>query len=159
VTALRIGVVSDTHGNCSLLEHVIDSRPDITGWVHCGDGVHDLEVLCEVARSRCQRVAGNMDPPGSGMDLCTFERGDVRFLVVHGHRQQVHFDLQRLVDEAHRHDARVVLYGHTHQALHRLDEGIHLFNPGSLARHEARRTFGVVEMDGRRQLTFEHIEV
>jgi len=89
-------------------------------------------------------VSGNCDSPQWAPRVREVERLGWRVLVVHGDRFGVHLGHQGLLDEAHRRDAQLVCYGHTHHALHAVDEGVHLLNPGSLARGERRGSFARV---------------
>jgi putative phosphoesterase len=128
--------------------------------VHCGDGCRDLDPERFDVQVACESVAGNCDSPAWGQPVCEFERVGVRFMVVHGHRFGIHFDdFQALVDEAHRRDVQVVLFGHTHRPLYRVDEGIHLFNPGTLQRGHERPSYGRIQVGPDGQLAFEHVEL
>lgn len=166
---LSIGVLSDSHGNVALVRRVLRREAQVSRWVHCGDGCRDLErALCadpaEGGVVDCApgnpapillAVAGNCDSPSWAPRECLFEVQGTRFLVFHGDRQQVQLDFQKAVDEAHRKDAQVVLYGHTHRADYRLDEGIHLFNPGSLQRGDHEASYGRITLRHERAPLFE----
>ena len=52
-------------------------------------------------------------------------------MITHGHRYSVKYQLDSLLNAAYFQQANLVLFGHTHRALHTVVEGIHLVNPGS----------------------------
>ena len=166
---LSIGVLSDSHGNVDLVRRVLRWESRVTRWVRCGDGCRDLARALAVAPAEgaapaggpedaaplLVAVSGNCDSPTWAPRECVFEASGTRFLVIHGDRQHVQLDFQKAVDEAHRAGAHVVLYGHTHRADYRVDEGIHLFNPGSLQRGGRALSYGRVTLRHGRAPRFE----
>ncbi len=166
---LVLGVVSDSHGNLPLLRRVIQREAAISHWTHCGDGCRDLLRALEREQDAdapapsdgqgLAAVSGNCDSPTWAPRECLFDLLGTRFLVLHGDRQRVQLDMQGAVDEAHRWDAQVVLYGHTHRADYAVDEGIHLFNPGCLERGSAYASYGRVHLTEGEALRFEILRV
>ena len=55
-------------------------------------------------------------------------------MLVHGHRQGVKEDLERLYFTALEAGADLVLFGHTHRALHEQEGKVEFLNPGSIGR-------------------------
>ena len=81
-------------------------------------------------------VAGNNDYRTSCPDEMDITLDGCRFFLSHGHRmtlRQERAPLRRLLGEALRHRARVVVFGHTHRPMIRRFLGIWFINPGSLA--------------------------
>jgi uncharacterized protein len=162
---ISIGVMSDSHGNVALVRQILRREALLTYWVHCGDGCRDLDhawvaetggiTVDASPKHTLVAVSGNCDSPVWAPRESVFEALGTRFLVFHGDRLRVQLDLQGAVDEAHRHDAQVVLYGHTHRADYRVDEGVHLFNPGSLQRGQDGASYGRITVAPGKALRFE----
>jgi uncharacterized protein len=139
---MRIIVVSDTHQNTALLgqsvrQAIADGPIDV--FLHCGDGVRDLEcvesdLLQKNPRIRIFAVRGNCDlgafpyPVSELIDL-----NGVRAFVTHGHLYQVKHGLGQLARAARELNAALAFFGHTHQAAIAQKHGVTLINPGSLA--------------------------
>ena len=58
--------------------------------------------------------------------------GDENFVIVHGHRHQVKFSFDSLMELAKNNDAHIVFYGHTHIAKVDKQDNIYFINPGSI---------------------------
>lgn len=118
---LRIGVLSDTHGE--LDPAVLEVFAGVDHIIHAGDigspGILlDLEALAPVTA-----VLGNMDHPSPGLRLRDVERvefGGVRFLVTH-----------RPVRAPLAGTAHVIVTGHTHRPRIQEEDGVLYVNPGS----------------------------
>ncbi len=145
-------VVSDTHGRALALKEVIARESPLDLVIHLGDLGSDLAGTGYQGNSLA--VRGNADrdlkaPLERLMDL----EGH-RVLMLHGHRYEVKWGLDRLYYRGLEKGADIVLFGHTHQAfLYRGDEVI-LFNPGSLSlpRDQARGSYGLLVFQGEKVL-------
>lgn len=125
VRPLRIGVISDTHGEVP--DSVLEALAGVDAIVHagdCGTG-HVLDILGTVAPVTA--VCGNCDVPGSLP--CPFavnvEFGGVRFVIAHRER-----DLAGSMDPV-RAGARIAITGHSHVAAIGERDGVLWVNPGS----------------------------
>ena len=129
---MRILIVSDTHGRHDKFEKALEKAGKIDLMIHLGD-IQDEEDYMENA-SGCPvcMVAGNND---YFSDL-PYERTEViggkKMFLTHGHSYAVHSGLRRLAEEGKRHQAEVVLFGHTHVPCVEEQEVILFVNPGSL---------------------------
>lgn len=130
--ALRIAVLSDTHGNYPLAVRILDRLPGLSGIVHLGDNIQDAEAI-ELALSRpVTRVAGNCDPASEGARELLLPVNDSTLFLTHGDRYSVKLGLERLFRRVAGEGIGVVLYGHTHvPSIMELDR-ILFVNPGSL---------------------------
>lgn len=140
----RLLVVSDTHGDRRALQAAIDAQHEAALLVHLGDGAGDLTAISEFITVRTFQVSGNCDFSSPFPDDAEFRFGGQLFFAAHGHRYGVKHDLYRFSCAAHSRNARVALFGHTHQALTLYDDGLYLINPGSLG-HAG--TYATVDVD------------
>jgi putative phosphoesterase len=133
---VRIGIISDTH---------IPSRaPQLPAFVsrafagvelilHAGD-INDYSVLRALsAIAPTEAVAGNTDPPGMVEALGTellLDLAGFRIGLTHGHLGRGQTSLDRAFN-TFRGKADVVVFGHSHQPLKAVKQGVLLINPGS----------------------------
>lgn len=121
----RIGLISDTHGQ--LRSGVHDALSGVELILHAGD-VGGRDILDELRIiAPVHAVEGNTDPPGQYDQEFFIEVGGVRIHVSHGHELGAPTP-KRL---AAAYDAKVIVYGHTHQQLvTQLDDQL-IVNPGA----------------------------
>jgi putative phosphoesterase len=132
---MRVLVISDTHGDQHSLRRVIDSQPKAKIIFHLGDGAREAEALADEYPERefCA-VRGNCD-----FGYSTYPDTDIKIVnnrkifYTHGHRYEVKNDLYRIVCAARERQADILLFGHTHQPLCEYQDGLYIFNPGSLS--------------------------
>ena len=58
---MKIGIVSDTHGQADKLLKLVQEHPEIDYWLHAGDGASDCEVVRQKTKAEIFTVAGNCD--------------------------------------------------------------------------------------------------
>jgi len=127
---MRIVVCSDSHGDVQKLMLAMDQQPNAGAYVFLGDGIRDAEIL----RSRGKPavfVKGNCD----GLPCPVYETltlAGKTILCTHGHHDQVKFGLDILLYRARERGVDICLFGHTHVPYIGYEEGVHLFNPGSI---------------------------
>ena len=129
--AMKILVIGDTHGKLNKVREIWKKLTDIDLIAHTGDHYSDAQILAEEFHVPVAAVGGNCDSNGPGKEIIETEYG--RILLVHGHRDNVKWDLNSLKYRAMEEGCRAVFFGHTHQALHIEDDGIHFVNPGSIS--------------------------
>ena len=130
---MNVLVFADSHGDVDAMEAVTARwRPDQV--LHLGDHFSDMVKLhLRFPEIPMQGVRGNCDPSGSPESL-RLTLGGKRLLLVHGHRQGVKEDLERLYFTALEAKADLVLFGHTHRSLHEWEGAVEFLNPGSIGR-------------------------
>lgn len=155
---MRILIVSDTHGRHDKFDRVLDKVGKIDLMIHLGD-FQDEEDYMEIA-SGCSvcMVAGNND---YFSDL-PYERTEViggkRMFLTHGHSYAVHGGVGRLAEEGRKHQAEVVMFGHTHVPCVEEADGMLFVNPGSLtySRQEGHKpSYAIMEIDGTGKINVE----
>lgn len=151
---MKILVLSDSHGKEEYLYTTVYEHLDSDVIIHLGDGERDMDVLRDlpaVQRKRIIQVAGNCDY-ASQLPTTTFETiGGYKFYITHGHMQHVKMGYDLITLDAKKQKRQVVLFGHTHQPYFSEENGIYLFNPGSLYRGE----YGIISVVDT-ELTFHH---
>ncbi len=128
---MRIGVLSDSHGNLALVKRVVAEMGPVDLLLHAGDYYEDSSRLAQDG-VRVIGVLGNCDYRVDGPPERLIQVGGKRLLLTHGHRYRVKQDFRALLARARELGANVVVFGHTHRAeAFWLGETL-FFNPGSL---------------------------
>lgn len=148
---MRIGIVSDSHGNIDVFEDMlaVPGAAEAELWLHAGDFAPDADVLEEMSGRRVARVLGNCDFFVDGVhDETVVEVAGHRIFLTHGHLFNVRFDTAMLAAAARETGADIAVYGHTHIALEEYGD-VTVLNPGSIARprDERRGSFMLVELN------------
>lgn len=140
---MKLAVFSDTHGRTDgMLRAIRAVNPDAV--FHLGDYERDTRCVRAAfpALLLCS-VSGNCDARSENTDTAVFTLGGVRIFASHGDRYGVKFSLDPLLNAGYFSNAGLILFGHTHVAMHEELESTHILNPGS-AGLGARCTFGLV---------------
>lgn len=133
---VRIGVVSDSHGNFRNIGRVRNEFGRLDWFLHAGDHLRDAARIATnlgVDPSRVRAVAGNCDVPTTQPEEITVEIEGVKIYMAHGHLHGVKSNPQRLYYRAQELGARVAIFGHSHVPLLADINGVLLFNPGSIS--------------------------
>lgn len=130
---MRILVMSDSHGRAGNVCEAIEKHPEADAVVFLGDGERDFETAeFLLDGKRVVKVAGNCDFY-SDLPFCQIVTlGGKRIYCTHGHVESVKFGIGNLISRARAEKADIVLYGHTHEGVSAFEDGLHIFNPGSL---------------------------
>jgi uncharacterized protein len=163
--SLRLAVVADTHSapHVDALRQISELAPDAI--VHGGD-IGDLRVLDVLGKiAPTFAVRGNIDvhaaevPDRMTIDLMQHDESILRILLMHiaVYGPRLRADAARLARE---HSARMVFCGHSHVPFIGKDQGLAMFNPGSIGprRFGLPLVFGVFELrDNKVQM--HHVDV
>ncbi len=148
---MKILVLSDSHAALQFMRLCIEKiNPDQV--VHLGDHYDDGQAMAEqYPNIRFHQVPGNCDryrcDPHQPEILC-YDIAGVRTYMTHGHKHFVKSGDYRLVAEARLADAKLILYGHTHQAAcYRTEDGIWVLNPGTCGSFGG--SVGLVEVENK----------
>lgn len=129
---MRILVLSDAHGNINYIKRAIESESEAQKIFYLGDGANDLLRLKEnYPNKEFIILKGNNDVGGFLEVYSGFLNGH-KIIAVHGHKQYVKYNLDRLYFLALENEAKIVLYGHTHNPDITYQNGIYFLNPGAL---------------------------
>ncbi|WP_425060400.1 Putative metallophosphoesterase MG207 [Sporomusa carbonis] len=128
---MRIGVVSDSHGDVKVLKHVVTVAGPVDSWLHAGDYCQDGWHLEKLTGLPVTAVAGNCDRQTSALADEYVELAGKTIWLTHGHRHNVKYGVNELVWWGKQYGVSIVIFGHTHIPYNRWHDGILLFNPGS----------------------------
>lgn len=130
--SVRFAVVADTHSqpHAQTAARIRELAPDAI--LHGGD-IGELSVLDDLATlAPVHAVRGNIDTHARDLpDVLVLEVGDLRILLTHiaVYGPKLRSEVARL---ARAEGARLVVCGHSHVPFIGIDQGITLFNPGSI---------------------------
>lgn len=147
---MRIGIMSDTHGNWDAVDYAVARAQDVALWIHAGDCTPDTEYLKELVDVPVFGVAGNCDFPSEEFpEDRILDVAGHRFFLTHGHNYSVRYSPELLFNAARMQSADIIVYGHTHVAEFIVDDGIYALNPGSASRprDEKRPSFMIVDLE------------
>ena len=141
---MRILVASDTHHDKNSLYQAILSQPTAQVVIHLGDGADEAEEMRYAFPDRMfLQVRGNCDWGSSLPVVGEITLEGKKIMYTHGHAYQVKYGTYDLISAARDRKADIVLYGHTHQAETRYEDGLYIMNPGSLA---GNGSYGIVDL-------------
>ena len=137
---MKIGIISDTHGNWSAIDKALGIAQNPDMWLHLGDCTPDVPV---------HWVAGNCDWPGE--NTCyekVVEVADHKIFMTHGHNYGVRYTQEYIMEAAESRGADIAIFGHTHIVEYLPGPPV-LLNPGSAARprDDTRGSFMIMELE------------
>ena len=144
-----IVVLSDTHANAEPLRKMDRVLAECDYIVHLGDMASDARELVRAYPEKTYVIAGNNDF-GGGLADAVLEVEGRRIYACHGHRYGVKGGTARLVAAAKERLCDIALYGHTHEAEVREEDGVLLINPGCMTRYAPRQTYCYLVLAGRK---------
>lgn len=150
---IRIGVLSDTHGQID--KPIIDALTDTDLILHAGD-IDGPEVLASLSNAGIVvPVCGNMDYGAWAHDLPREEFVDLGGILVY----MIH-DLNHISLNPAAADIRIVVSGHTHRPELKKKNGVFYLNPGSASfpRGGFKASIALIEIKGA-HIACRHIEV
>lgn len=159
----RVLVLSDSHGNNENVRKAIEKAGKIDLMIHLGDVGRDYLEVEHMSGVPTYIVAGNNDYGGFLRDMSVIYIGSHKCLLTHGHRQHVHFGVDRLRYLALENECDIAMYGHTHVPFLEEDsEDVTILNPGSISlprQSGYEKTFLIMEIDEDENITynFDHI--
>ncbi len=146
---MKIGVLSDTHGNVVISEKIINNMGPVDLVLHAGDFYRDAEKLAKKVSVKIIGVVGNCDSPVTSPEEELIDAAGLKIYLIHGHQFEGVNLYNSLYYKAKEVKADIVVYGHTHIASKFEQEGILFFNPGSISNPRFQGpTYGILSIDG-----------
>lgn len=128
---MKILVTSDTHGSYGAISDYIILHDDIDLLIHAGDGVSDAKSIAYETGINYYVVKGNNDYFDQAFYDQVIDLGGKKIFLTHGHRYDVYFTYDKIIDKAKSLKCDVAIFGHTHQYVNEKKNGILLLNPSS----------------------------
>lgn len=136
---MKIVVMSDSHGSYANLDKIVRRHSDADMFIHLGDGERELHTLFMKSpelEEKFHCCKGNCDFMNVIEIMQRTEIIDLpyghRIFATHGDKFSVKSGTGRLMLEAKRFQADIVLYGHTHCRDNHYEDGIYILNPSSI---------------------------
>ena len=129
---MKVLVITDTHGAVRRLREIFAREQHYACCIFLGDGERDLAPYFPRPGVTLLAVRGNNDRPSSLPLILTAEVGGKKLFLTHGKGLHCKRDLSELCEIAHYAKADIALFGHTHLPLQAHDNGMLIFNPGSV---------------------------
>lgn len=144
---MRILVVSDSHRDVFALRRAIEAQPKARVIIHLGDGERDMDAVSErLGDIKVVQLRGNEDhgplTPYDSLEIVEGKRIFCTHGQYHGEREDVKYSTDELKSAARKQEADIALFGHTHVPKNEYDDGLYLFNPGSIRSGD----YGVVDI-------------
>ncbi|MCH4072844.1 metallophosphoesterase family protein [Pseudoramibacter sp.] len=148
---MRIGVLSDSHGNIVNLQDAVIklNQLNVDAIFHLGDYVRDAQKIKVWCHKPVYSIKGNCDINAStGLSFARIKFNNKIVFATHGHLFNVKQDLDALYYTAVQKGADIVLFGHTHRKLLMKKNDILIMNPGSLigGRYSEAPSYGYIEI-------------
>ncbi len=142
---MRILIMSDAHGISHSIISAIENEPKAELVYYLGDGADVADDVFEAFRDKKMFIVlkGNCDMGTRfpDFDIRTIE--GVKIYACHGHNESVKYTRSVLSERARSNNCTVALFGHTHQGFEDYEDGLYLFNPGSLL----EKQYGVLDIE------------
>ncbi len=147
---MNILVISDSHRDTdAVLQLLRLYNKHVHMVVHLGDNAEDLlNYRNEFPSLEMHAVAGNCDSFSPAPQEKILTVNGSRILLLHGHRQNVKLNFDRVAYYAEEKEVSACFFGHTHRTDAFVRGPVYFFNPGSLGfpRAGGRPTYGLVKV-------------
>ncbi len=129
---MKIGIVSDTHGNVETAVEALKNIEDLKLIIHLGDYVDDARKIEEKMDVDVVYVRGNCDYKDTDVELEKMvEVLGKKIFITHGHNYDVKNGISKLFYRGKELNADIILYGHSHMSTKVEHEDILILNSGS----------------------------
>ncbi|SDF32297.1 metallophosphoesterase [Sporolituus thermophilus] len=158
---MRIGVISDTHGDAAAIRRAIFAGGPVDLWLHAGDYSQDANLLAELSGLKVIAAAGNCDGLTAAKIDEFVDAGGKKIWLTHGHRYQARVRFNELVWWGEKYEVDIVVFGHTHVPYLARHGRLIIFNPGSAARPRggSRPSIGILTITADGQVEAEFIDI
>ena len=132
-------IFSDSHGDSRNMREALARNPDAEVVFFLGDGLYDADTVSVGDLTRAWlTVAGNCDIDRTFRGTHAVKTDAInleghRIVFTHGDLYGAKYGLGGLIRLAGERAASVVLFGHTHTPCETYENGVYLFNPGSIS--------------------------
>ena len=150
---MKIAVFSDSHGRIHNCLCALEEMGQVDHIIHLGDSSQDAEDIGIVYGTvPITYVCGNSDFCAGGAYEKMIELCGIRLFLCHGHTLGVKNGLSDLARAAQ--SAHIALFGHTHEVFDGEEDGVRLFNPGSISLPASTApSFGILTIENGKIIT------
>ncbi len=145
---MKLLILSDTHRKIDKALEACNKVYDADAIIHLGDHKDDAIRIAKATDRQVEWVNGNCDfgSPKDDYKVLVTEWGNI--YLCHGHKEDVKYQIHRLLYRAEELGCKAAFFGHTHMAGYEEINGIHVLNPGSISqpRDGSKGTYAVVEL-------------
>lgn len=140
---MRILVLSDSHRHIANLVEAISNEPTSEIVYFLGDGTYEMDEVREIFKDKMFIVVrGNCDFIDT-VPLCDIRSvNSCKIYASHGAEENVKLSFVGIKNKAVKNGCNIALFGHTHQKHYSYEDGLHLFNPGSIK----EGSYGVIDI-------------
>ena len=148
---MRILVLSDSHRHIANLVEAISNEPTAEIIYFLGDGTYEMDEVREIFKEKTFIVVrGNCDFMDT-VPLCDIRNVDTcKIYASHGATENVKLSYIGIKRAAKEQMCNIALFGHTHEKYYSYEDGLHLFNPGSIK----EGNYGVIDIMGNGVMCF-----
>ena len=143
---IKIAVLSDTHGNISDIDNILDILLESDYVFHLGDHYDDMRYVYPLLGEKLYRVHGNCDW-GTQKEIIV-KVGEHKIFATHGDLYGVKRSCEKLLEKAEEEGCDIALFGHTHIAEIKKERGVYLINPGCMNRYSTSKSFAYIVING-----------
>ncbi|MEG1559331.1 MAG: metallophosphoesterase [Clostridia bacterium] len=145
---MKIGVISDSHGDAPAIQTAINVAGAVDAWIHLGDFSSDTVRMKSMVNVPIYCVKGNCDLMSQEATEKILELAGARILLAHGHTFNVKTTTLNIALQAEKLNCVVALFGHTHYPHMSARGSILILNPGSVSRPigTSNRSFAILEV-------------
>lgn len=131
---MKLLVLSDSHRDRASLFEAIEREQTADLVYFLGDGANEIQEAISVFGNKLPFVTlrGNCDFSSDAPALDVRTAFNMRIYATHGYVEQVKYGLSVLASAARGYKCSIALFGHTHEPCCLYEDGLWLFNPGSL---------------------------
>ena len=136
-------MLSDSHRHIANLVEAISNEPTAEIVYFLGDGTYEMDEVREIFKDKMFIVVrGNCDFIDT-VPLCDIRSVDTcKIYASHGAVEKVKYSFVGIKNEAVKNGCNIALFGHTHEKYYNYEDGLHLFNPGSIK----EGNYGVIDI-------------
>lgn len=154
---MKILVISDTHRQHKALEEVLLRVGPIDEMIHLGDAEGKEDHIEALIDCPLHIVKGNSDAFARLPSEEEFYLGAYKTLICHGHQYGVRRGVETISEVAKERNVDIVMFGHTHVPLLKMEDNLTLLNPGSISyprQNNRKASFALIEIDTKGKISF-----
>ena len=143
---MRVLILGDTHAQDDIFLRILAAEKEYDAVLHTGDFEGSEFVYRELSDAPLYAIAGNNDFFTDAPYERVVELEGCRIFMTHGHRYGLEKGYMGVCREAHRRNASIAVFGHSHLPVAEYCRGVLMLNPGSTSwpRQENRKPSYIV---------------